>query len=152
MLGTKISDPQGIEGPPGEASGLGLLDVDTELTGDKTLTEAIGIAVGTGAPVHGYEMHVGRTSGPGNARPMIRLADGVDGAVSADGKVMGCYLHGLFASDLFRHAFLDRIRARPSSGVAYDAEVERVLDDLADHLETHLDVDGLLAAAAPIDG
>jgi adenosylcobyric acid synthase len=83
---------------------------------------------------------------------MIRLADGVDGAVSADGKVMGCYLHGLFASDLFRHAFLDRIRARPSSGVAYDAEVERVLDDLADHLETHLDVDGLLAAAAPIDG
>jgi adenosylcobyric acid synthase len=152
MLGTKISDPQGIEGPPGEASGLGLLDVDTELTGDKTLTEAIGIAVDTGAPVHGYEMHVGRTSGPGNARPMIRLADGVDGAVSADGKVMGCYLHGLFASDLFRHAFLDRIRARPSSGVAYDAEVERVLDDLADHLETHLDVDGLLAAAAPIDG
>jgi adenosylcobyric acid synthase len=82
---------------------------------------------------------------------MIRLTDGVDGAVSSNGKVMGCYLHGLFASDPFRHAFLDRIRSRPASGVAYDAEIERVLDDLAGHLEVHLDLDGLLAAA-PIGG
>ena len=152
MLGTTISDPQGIEGPAGHAPGLGLLDVETELTGDKTLTEAVGTDLDTGAPVRGYEMHVGKTSGPGLARPMIQLADGVDGAVSADGKVMGCYLHGLFASDPFRHAFLGRLRARASSGLAYEAEVERVLDDLADHLETHLDVDGLLAAAGEIDG
>jgi adenosylcobyric acid synthase len=81
---------------------------------------------------------------------MIRLADGHDGAVSADGKVMGCYLHGLFASDAFRHAFLGRLRARTSSGLAYQAEVERVLDDLADHLKAHLDLDGLLAAAGEI--
>jgi len=152
MLGTAISDPHGIEGPPGRAPGLGLLDVETELTGDKTLTEAVGTDLDTGAPVRGYEMHVGRTAGPGIARPMIRLADGHDGAVSADGKVMGCYLHGLFASDPFRHAFLDRLRARPASGTTYDAEVDRVLDDLADHLQSNLDLDGLLDVAAPIDG
>jgi adenosylcobyric acid synthase len=150
MLGTAISDPQGIEGPADRASGLGLLDVETELTGDKTLTEAAGTDLDNGAPVRGYEMHVGKTSGPGLARPMITLADRDDGAVSADGKIMGCYLHGLFASDPFRHAFLGRLRARISSGFAYEAEVERVLDDLADHLEAHLDLDSLLTVAGEI--
>ncbi len=151
MLGTEIADPRGVEGPAGRARGLGLLDVATELTGSKTLTEAAGTDLATGEPVRGYEMHVGRTSGRGLARPMLRLATGTEGAVSADGRIMGCYLHGLFASDRFRHAFLDRIRARSSSGLAYDAEVDRVLDDLAEHLERHLDLDGLLAAAAPIE-
>ncbi len=150
MLGTSISDPQGIEGPPGRAPGLGLLDVETELTGDKTLTEVVGTDFDTGSPVRGYEMHVGRTLGPGLVRPMIRLVDGDGGAVSADAKVMGCYLHGLFASDPFRDTFLGRLRARTSSGLAYDAQVERVLDDLANHLEAHLDLGGLLAAAGEI--
>ena len=92
-------------------------------------------------------MHVGRTSGPDLARPMLRLENDEDGAISADGNVFGCYLHGLFASDAFRHAFLSRLRTREVSGVAYDAEIERLLDDLAKHLEAHLDLDGLLAVA-----
>ncbi len=92
-------------------------------------------------------MHVGRTSGADRDRPMLKLGDATDGAISADGRISGCYLHGLFASDGFRHAFLDRLRARDASGLAYEAQVERVLDELADHLETHLDLDGLLAAA-----
>jgi adenosylcobyric acid synthase len=147
MLGATIADPGGVEGRPGEAEGLGLLAINTELTGDKTLTEAAGTELATGAAVRGYEMHVGRTSGPDLARPMLRLENGEDGAVSADGKVFGCYLHGLFASDAFRHAFLSRLRTRQVSGVAYDAEIERLLDDLARHLEVHLDLDGLLAVA-----
>ena len=92
-------------------------------------------------------MHVGETSGPALARPMLEIGGRPDGAVSADGRVMGCYLHGLFAADGFRHAFLSRLRARAVSGVAYEAQVEGAFDALADHLERSLDLDGLLALA-----
>jgi adenosylcobyric acid synthase len=147
MLGRLISDPEGIEGSPGEAEGLGLLDIDTTLSGDKTLVEAEGNEAASGAAVRGYEMHVGATKGPGLARPMLTLAGRPDGAVSEDGRVLGCYLHGLFAADQFRHAFLARLKLRAASGLAYETEVENTLDALAEHLEAHLDLDGLLAAA-----
>jgi adenosylcobyric acid synthase len=78
---------------------------------------------------------------------MLDLSGRPEGAVSADGRVMGCYLHGIFGADDFRHAFLNRMKARAPSGLAYEAEVEAVLDRLAEHLETHLDLDALLAAA-----
>ena len=112
MLGRRIADPAGIEGPPGAAEGLGLLDLDTVLTGDKQLREVRGREIASGEPIHGYEMHVGRTSGPALARPMLDLAGRPDGAVSPDGRIMGCYVHGLFAADDFRHAFLARLRER----------------------------------------
>ncbi len=147
MLGRRIGDPQGIEGPPGEAEGLGLLEVDTELTADKTLEAVEGLEVASREAVRGYEMHVGATRGDGLERPMLRLGDRPEGAVSADGRVYGCYLHGLFGADGFRHAFLNRIRSRRDSGLTYEAEVERTLDALAGHLETHLDLDRLLEVA-----
>jgi adenosylcobyric acid synthase len=150
MLGRRIADPEGIEGPPGEAEGLGLLDLETVLGGDKTLVEAEGVEVESGEPVRGYEMHVGVTGGPALERPLLALAgrpQSAGGAVSADGRVLGCYLHGLFAADGFRHAFLSRLKLRAVSGLAYEAEVERTLDALADHLAAHLDLDRLLAAA-----
>jgi adenosylcobyric acid synthase len=147
MLGREVADPDGIEGPPGCDAGLGLLDIDTEIAGDKALTAARGSDLATGQAVSGYEMHVGRTRGAGLTRPMLRLDGRDDGAVSADGRVMGCYLHGLFAADGFRHAFLSRLKARADSGVAYEAEVERVLDGLADHLAAHVDLDRLLEVA-----
>ena len=147
MLGRAIRDRHGVEGRPAEAAGLGLLEIETELAYDKTLTETAGVDVISNQPVRGYEMHMGASTGPGLARPMLRLAGRPEGAVSADGRVYGCYLHGLLASDGFRHAFLNRIRQRQQSGVAYEAEVERTLDELARHLEAHLDLDRLLEVA-----
>jgi adenosylcobyric acid synthase len=151
MLGRRIADPAGIEGPPSAVDGLGLLDVETELTADKTLVEVSGEDVATAMPVKGYEMHVGRTIGSALARPLLRLANGVgdrpEGALSADGLVAGCYLHGLFASDRFRQAFLAGIKTRATSNLAYEQEVDATLDALADHLAGHLDLDRILELA-----
>ena len=147
MLGRRIADPEGIEGPPGEREGLGLLDLETVLTGDKRLIATEGRERQSGAAVRGYEMHVGRSAGPALARPMLDLAGHADGAVSADGGVMGCYLHGLFSADAFRHAFLDRLGRRDGEALAYESTIEATLDAWADHLETHLDIGRLLAIA-----
>jgi adenosylcobyric acid synthase len=147
MLGRRIADPEGVEGRPGEAAGLGLLDVETVLGGDKRLVEVEGVEVLSGEKIRGYEMHVGRSAGAGLARPLLEIGGRPDGAVSADGRIMGCYVHGLFAADGFRHAFLGRLRARAGSGVAYEAEIEATLDALAEHLEASVDVAGLLEVA-----
>ena len=146
MLGRTIADPSGIEGRRAAAPGLGLLDVDTVLGVEKRLQSAAGIELATGLPVRGYEMHLGTTSGPGLERPMLRLADRTDGAISEDGAVTGCYLHGLFASDPFRRRFLARLGAG-SGDLSYEHRIEATLDALADHLERHLDLSALLAAA-----
>jgi adenosylcobyric acid synthase len=147
MLGHGIADPEGVEGPPGSTPGLGLLEVETVLTGDKQLTPAQGTSLDDGLPFTGYEMHIGRTTGPATARALLRLEDGrVDGARSADGRVSGTYLHGLFAHDAQRGAWLGRLGLPPSAH-RHDATVEATLDALAAHLERHLDIDGLLALA-----
>ncbi|MGH6798017.1 MAG: cobyric acid synthase, partial [Roseiarcus sp.] len=107
MLGKRVSDPQGMEGPPAEVDGLGLLDVATVLTGEKTLSQVEGACLMNGAPFRGYEMHIGETNGPDRARPLMRFADGrLDGAISADRRVAGAYVHGLFADDRQRAASL----------------------------------------------
>ena len=147
MLGTSLSDPHGIEGPPGTVAGLGLLDVATVLTPEKRLAAARGVSLPDETPFTGYEMHVGETDGPDAARPLVRLADGrPDGAVSADGLVCGTYVHGLFADEGQRALWLSRLGAAPGPE-AYEAVIERVLDRLADHLAAHVDADRLLALA-----
>jgi adenosylcobyric acid synthase len=77
---------------------------------------------------------------------MLELNGRRDGAVNGDGRVMGCYLHGLVASDAFRRAFLARLGAAAGT-IEYEPMIENVLDRLAEHLERHLDVAALLAAA-----
>jgi adenosylcobyric acid synthase len=148
MLGRSIADPHGSEGPSGAVEGLGLLDIDTTIERDKRLLLTSGTELATGMPVEGYEMHLGATNGPELSRPMLRLEGGADGAVAADGRVAGCYLHGLFTSDPFRRAFIRDLGGAPGE-FAYRGRVEATLDTLADHLEAHLEVAGLLAAARP---
>ena len=147
MLGARITDPGGVEGPPGEAKGLGLLDVDTVIGGEKTLRPVAGRMADGGASFSGYEMHMGETAGPGLARPWLALADGTnDGAVSADGRIMGGYVHGLFAAESFRRAFLARLGG-DGGGESFAARVDAALDEIAATLEQSLDVDALLALA-----
>ncbi|HYB10699.1 MAG TPA: cobyric acid synthase [Alphaproteobacteria bacterium] len=147
MLGTSVADPEGIEGPAAKLAGLGMLDVETVMSAEKSLVAVTGREVASGLPLSGYEMHVGRTTGEGMARPMLSLSAGPDGAVSKDGRVMGCYVHGVFAADAFRRAFLKRLGENLESDVAYEASVDATLDRLADHLEGHLDLNAMLAIA-----
>ncbi|EEW24741.1 cobyric acid synthase [Rhodobacter ferrooxidans] len=146
MLGQVIRDPQGLEGAPGETPGLGLLEVETLMTPDKRLTRTQAVHAATGTAMEGYEIHIGRTEGPARARPFAHVAGAPEGACSLDGRIIGSYLHGMFAQDGFRSAFLRQLGAQPS-GLAYSAGVEATLDALAAHLEAHLDVPGLLALA-----
>jgi adenosylcobyric acid synthase len=146
MLGRTISDPGGIEGTPGVIDGLGLLDVDTTLSDEKRLEPVTG-QTSDGASVTGYEMHMGVTEGADRARPFARLAEGLsDGAVSADGRVIGTYIHGLFSDDRQRAAWLKRLGGA-TAGVAYDDSIEQTLDALAAHLAAHIDLDLLLTLA-----
>ncbi|HUI94187.1 MAG TPA: cobyric acid synthase [Xanthobacteraceae bacterium] len=144
MLGRTVADPAGHEGAPGSVAGLGLIDVATVLSDDKRLVATHG-ATHDGVPFAGYEIHMGTTEG--SARPFARLADGTpDGAVSADGRVMGTYIHGLFADDRQRAAWLARLGAGAAS-VAYEAQVEATLDRWAAHLADCIDLDRLLKVA-----
>jgi adenosylcobyric acid synthase len=146
MLGRVVADPDGIEGPPATVSGLGLFDVATTLSNDKRL-EPVSGTTSDGVSFAGYEMHMGVTEGRDCARPFAQLADGSpEGAVSADGRVIGTYVHGLFADDRQRAAWLQRFAAGPA-GVAYDELVEKTLDALAAHLAAHIDLDRLLTLA-----
>jgi adenosylcobyric acid synthase len=144
MLGRMVCDPDGIEGPAGETRGLGHLDIETTMSPDKTLARVTAVHTATGLTVSGYEIHIGRSEGPDRAHPFAHIGGLAEGAVS--GRVMGSYLHGLFAEDAFRAAFLANLGAAPSNQ-SYSAGVEAVLDQLAAHLEAHLDVTGLLGLA-----
>ncbi|MBE7213362.1 MAG: cobyric acid synthase, partial [Gluconacetobacter diazotrophicus] len=145
MLGRRIDDPDGIEGPPGGVPGLGLLAVDTVLESAKRLANVEAVLVPEEVPVSGYEMHVGRTDGEDRRRPLVRFDDGaVDGAASADGRVAGGYLHGIFDRAPARHALMRRWGAAGATAGHHQLVVDRALDALADHLERHLDVEALL--------
>jgi len=169
MLGRTISDPDGIEGPPRTVQGLGLLDVETVMTGDKTLREVAGVLVGVElrgdvagalgacgdggaadamlASFAGYEMHVGVTTGGAVGRPFLRFSDGLtDGAVSADGRIAGCYVHGLFGATAARAALVASIGAAPSQ-IDHATRVDAALDEIAAVLEGCLNINALAAIA-----
>lgn len=146
MLGTEVIDDQGIEGPSSRVAGLGLLDVRTVMVPQKRLALSNATYLPTGDAVAGYEIHIGVTEGPDCERAWLSLDGRHEGAASAGGRIMGCYLHGLFAADTFRAAFLAAI-GKPVTHHDYSQSVEDTLDALADHLETHLDIGQLLKLA-----
>ncbi|WP_081581628.1 cobyric acid synthase [Pararhodospirillum photometricum] len=154
MLGHVVRDPEGIEGPPGAVPGLGLLDLDTTIGPSKTLLALDAVDETSGCRVTGYEMHMGVTGGGGLERPWLRLlssggAPRPEGAVSADGRVRGSYVHGLFASAEFRAHWLASLGA---AAVLADQAVrlEIALETWADHLEVCLDLDAFLALSRPM--
>ncbi len=139
MLGRTVADPDGIEGAPGAAPGLGLLDVVTRIGPAKTLRDG----------PFGYEMHMGESVGPDAGRPWPELSEALapvaaTGAAGGDGRVRGCYLHGLLHRDATRAAVLGWLRPGRRQGSAFEARTEATLDALAGHLAAHVDLPALL--------
>jgi adenosylcobyric acid synthase len=147
MLGRVVADPEGVEGTPGSHPGLGLIDVETVLAGEKRVRPVSGTEIASGSAVAGYEIHLGRTTGSATERPWLHIEGEPDGALSLDGRIMGSYVHGLFASNTFRRAFLTRMGATADPHLDAAAVVDATLDQLADHLESHLDLTRILAFA-----
>jgi adenosylcobyric acid synthase len=139
MLGTQIDDPHGLEGAAGSSDGLDLLAFTTVLEPEKQLRNVRGQLCLENAPVSGYEIHAGVSSGPG-LNAAVRLDDGrCDGALSADGQVLGTYLHGLFETPEACSALLRWVGLRDVQSVDYHALRERDIERLADLVEAHLD-------------
>lgn len=149
MLGRSIRDPHGIEGGIREVEGLGLLDVETTMEPEKRLanSRARSMAFG-GVALEGYEIHLGRTEGPDHLRPYVEIEGRPDGAVSADGRVAGTYLHRLFDSEGFRRALLAGYGIE-GGAEDYRQSVDRALDGVAEELAAHLDPGWLATLLSP---
>jgi adenosylcobyric acid synthase len=145
LLGRTIDDPHGSDGRAGRTDGLGLLDVETTMSADKTTRPVRGRHCASGTAIDGYEIHLGESRGGDCARPMLTIDGRPDGATSQDGRIQGTYVHGLFANDAFRRAWLAGFGA--ASAIAYESRVDQALDALADHLAAHVDVEAVLAVA-----
>ena len=147
MLGHWIRDPEGVDGSPGDAPGLGLLDVDTVMRADKRVSPAQGRCARSAVPINGYEIHSGRTEGPATARPMFLLGDTPDGARSPDGRIAGTYLHGIFDNDSYRRRWLAEHGASGDPTLAFDAAIETALDAVADGVADAVDLERFFALA-----
>jgi adenosylcobyric acid synthase len=142
MLGRVVHDPDGIEGEVRAAPGLGLLDVETVMASEKTVRNSSAWSTEYDASLAGYEIHLGETRGADCARAPVTIDGRPDGAMSADGKVMGTYLHGLFSSDSYRAGLLSSF-GLTGERTSYAASVDAALDDVAAELEAVLDRDWL---------
>ena len=150
MLGRAIHDPLGLEGEPGTSAGLQWLDLVTTLDAGKQLRRVSGVLALDQAPVTGYEIHHGVTSGPALRRPLVNLPERSDGAISGDGQIIGSYLHGLFDAPAACAALLRWAGLAETARFDYPALREQGIERLADAVEQHLDmrrIDALLQPA-----
>mgnify|MGYP003113030347 CR=1 FL=1 len=149
MLGLSIDDPYGCDGGAGSAPGLGLLNVHTTMSRDKTVAPREARCALTGAAISAYEIHQGQSSGDDAQRPMALIDARGEGSRSRCGRIEGTYLHGLFTSDAYRSQWLRRAGLTATSDTAYESRVEEALDRIADGLAEHGDLDRLLGDARP---
>ena len=140
MLGAAIADPLGIEGEPGNSEGLGFLRVETELRSHKQLRQVKARLAPDDTPVSGYEIHAGVTTGAALQRPAVLLPDRQDGAISEDGQVLGCYLHGLFDEGAACAALLNWAGLEQAQAPDYRDLRERQIERLADAVEENIDM------------
>ena len=148
MLGYSIDDPQGMEGVPGSVQGLGHLDVKTTMAPLKHLSQKTGVHPASNAEVTGYEIHIGETTGPDTTRAWLQFGNKPEGAASPNGRIQGCYMHGLFNADTFRAAFLAQFGV--DSCLDFEVGVDETLDALADHIEQYFDLDLMLSLAGDV--
>lgn len=147
MLGQRIVDEHGVDECAGEAPGLGLLNIETHMSGAKTVRQISGTCALSGQPFAGYEIHVGDSIGPDCDRPMLMIDGRPDGASSENGLISGCYAHGLLNNDNYRQGFLKRLGARVNSSPNFSTSIESALDELAAELEQALDIEQLFGSA-----
>ena len=140
MLGERIDDPEGLESDAGSSAGLGWLSMTTRFISGKQLRNVEGRFVAADTLIRGYEIHNGLTQGEALKHPMLVLEGRDDGAMSEDGQVMGCYLHGLFDVPDSCNAILEWAGLKSQRSVDYAVHREQQLDRLADMLEEHLDM------------
>jgi adenosylcobyric acid synthase len=151
MLGRSIEDVEGHDGPAGYTEGLGLLNVETQMTEIKRVSPVSGMSALVEAPITGYEIHAGKTHGWDTLNPFAMIDGTPDGAVSPDGLIQGTYIHGAFSNDPFRQAWLSSFGKHVTLDLRYEARIEAALEALADGVEEALDVDALFdLAAAPL--
>ena len=150
MLGEQIADPRGIEGPAGESTGLGWLKLHTVLHEEKQLRNVTGRLTLDESRVRGYEIHMGQSTGAALDRPALRLEEGrTEGALSADGQILGTYVHGLFEEPSACAALLLWAGLAAPLALDHAGRREEMLDRLADTVETSLDLARLLPAVRP---
>ncbi|MBY9078155.1 cobyric acid synthase [Paenibacillus sp. HN-1] len=153
MLGEKLSDPEQVESEEGETLGLGYLPMETVFYPDKRTERVRGIVACShpdwteleGMPVEGYEIHMGRTAVREYAKSLFDFSGQKEGVISADGKIWGTYVHGIFENDAFRRSWLNRIRQDKGlppidNGICFRHRKKAAFDRLADHVRSHLDI------------
>jgi adenosylcobyric acid synthase len=143
MLGLALHDPQGVEGARASVAGMGLLDLESTLESRKRLERVEGTILG--APLSGYEIHMGVSRGPALARPAVELAGRADGAISADGRILATYVHGLFDTPRSCAALLAWAGLQAAREIDYRMLRERSIDRLADAIAAHVDLGALFA-------
>jgi len=151
MLGERIADPHGLESAAGESAGFGWLELETVLHPEKQLRNVSGRLRLDEARVRGYEIHMGESRGAALDRPALSLDDGrPDGAMSADGRILGTYLHGLFEEPEACTALLRWAGLAAPVAIDHAQQREQMLERLADCIERSLDLERLLPGVTAI--